>query len=100
MQSTRFSECKRKPSLQRAFFFLCVCFGSEEYSKEELIAEIGAATLMTRTGFETKSSFNNSVSYIQSWLKALQNDKRMIVSAAGKAEKAVKLIMDEEENAA
>lgn len=76
------------------------CFGSEEYSKEELVAEIGAATLMTWTGFETKSSFNNSVSYIQSWLKALQNDKRMIVSAAGKAEKAVKLIMDEEENAA
>lgn len=77
-----------------------VCFGSEEYSKEELIAEIGSATLMTRTGFETKGSFNNSVSYIQSWLKALQNDKRMIVSAAGKAEKAVKLIMDDEDKAA
>lgn len=76
------------------------CFGGEEYSKEELVAEIGAATLMTRTGFETKNSFDNSVSYIQSWLKALQNDKRMIVSAAGRAEKAVKLIMDEEEKAA
>lgn len=76
------------------------CFGSEEYSKEELIAEIGSATLMTRTGFETESSFNNSVAYIQAWLKALKDDKRMIVSAAGKAEKAVKLIMDEEENAA
>lgn len=76
------------------------CFGSEEYSKEELVAEISAATLMTRTGFETDSSFNNSVAYIQSWLKALRDDKRMIVSAAGKAEKAVKLIMDEEDKAA
>ena len=77
-----------------------VCFGSEEYSKEELVAEIGAATLVTRTGFETESSFSNSVSYIQSWLKALQNDKRMIVSAAGRAEKAVMMILDEEEEVA
>lgn len=77
-----------------------VCFGSEEYSKEELVAEIGAATLVSRTGFETESSFKNSAAYIQSWLKALNSDKRMIVSAAGKAEKAVKLIMDEEEEAA
>ena len=72
------------------------CFGSEEYSKEELIAEIGSASLMTQTGFETESSFNNSVAYIQSWLKALKNDKRMIVSAAGRAEKAVKMILCEE----
>ena len=76
-----------------------VCFGSEEYSKEELVAEIGSATLMARMGFETKDSFTNSVAYIQNWLKALMDDKRMIVSAAGKAEKAVKLIMDEEEQA-
>lgn len=74
------------------------CFGSEEYSKEELVAEIGAATLLSKTGFETKDSFKNSVAYIQNWLKALQNDKRLIVSAAGKAEKAVKLIAGEEED--
>lgn len=73
------------------------CFGSEEYSKEELVAEIGAATLMTKTGFETPDSFENSVAYVQNWLKALKDDKRLIVSAAGKAEKAVKLIMDEDE---
>lgn len=71
------------------------CFGSEEYSKEELVAEIGAATLVNHVGLETASSFRNTAAYVQSWLKVLRNDKRMIVSAAGKAEKAVKLILGE-----
>lgn len=68
-------------------------FGNEEYSKEELVAEIGSATLVAKAGLETERTFDNSVAYIQSWLKALKNDKRMIVSAAGKAEKAVNLIL-------
>ena len=71
------------------------CFGSEEYSKEELIAEIGAAALVYHTGLETSSSFRNSAAYCQSWLKALQNDKRMIVSAAGQAEKACSMILNQ-----
>lgn len=68
-------------------------FGNEAYSKEELIAEIGAATLVHHAGLETPHSFTNSAAYIQSWLQALRNDKRLIVSAAGKAEKAVDLIL-------
>ena len=69
-------------------------FGSETYSKEELIAEIGAAALVNHCGLETSNSFRNSAAYIQGWLKALQNDKRFIVSASGKAEKAVDLILN------
>lgn len=69
-------------------------FGNEEYSKEELIAEIGAAALVNHAGLETSSSFRNSAAYVQSWLKALQNDKRLIVSAAGQAEKACSLILN------
>ena len=69
-------------------------FGSESYSKEELVAEIGAASILHTLGLETPSSFNNSAAYIQSWLTALRNDKRMIVSAAARAEKAVKRILD------
>lgn len=72
-------------------------FGSEDYSKEELVAEVGAAILMNEVGIETKGSFRNSAGYIQNWLTALRNDSRMIVSAAGKAEKAVKLIMNMED---
>jgi len=68
-------------------------FGTEAYSKEELIAEIGAAALVNAAGLETASSFRNSAAYVQNWLSVLKNDKRFIVSAAGKAEKAVNLIL-------
>ena len=69
-------------------------FGSEEYSKEELVAEIGAAALVNHVGLETADSFRNSAAYVQSWLHTLKDDKRMIVSASGKAEKAVNLILN------
>ena len=69
-------------------------FGGEDYSKEELVAEIGAACIMNELGLETNSSFRNSAAYIQSWLQVLRNDKRMIVSAASRAEKAVKMILN------
>ena len=70
-------------------------FGSEAYSKEELVAEIGAATLVHHAGLETSSSFRNNAAYIQSWLSVLKNNKRFIVSASGKAEKAVNLILNQ-----
>ena len=63
-------------------------FGSSEYSKEELIAEIGAASLTNYCGIETAKSFRNSAAYLQSWMQALRNDPTMIIAAAGKAEKA------------
>lgn len=72
-------------------------FGSEDYSKEELIAEIGSAFLMNYIGIETIKTFNNSTAYIQSWLKALRGDNRFIVSASSKAEKAMKYILGKEE---
>ena len=68
-------------------------FGSEEYSKEELVAEIGSAALVHHCGMETAGSFRNSVAYVQNWLQVLKNDKRFIVSAAGKADKAVSYIL-------
>ncbi|MBE5778550.1 MAG: DUF1738 domain-containing protein [Clostridiales bacterium] len=70
-------------------------FGSEAYSKEELVAEIGAATLVHHAGLETPDSFRNNAAYVQNWLNVLRNDKRFIVSASGKAEKAVKLILNQ-----
>ena len=70
-------------------------FGGEEYSKEELVAEIGSAALVHHAGLETSSSFRNSAAYVQNWLQVLKNDKRFIVSAAGKADKAVSFILGE-----
>lgn len=68
-------------------------FGNEAYSKEELVAEIGASGMLSLLNIETPASFTNSAAYIESWLKALKNDKRLIVSAAGRAEKAIDYIL-------
>ena len=72
-------------------------FGSESYSKEELVAELGAAAILNNLGIETASSFRNSAAYIQSWLRALKDDKRLIVSASARAEKAMRLILNLQE---
>lgn len=68
-------------------------FGNEDYSKEELIAEIGAAALANFAGIETQRTLKNSAAYIQSWLRALKNDKRLIVGASAAAQKAVDYIL-------
>ncbi len=68
-------------------------FGNEVYSKEELIAEIGSSMLMSIAGIERPETFSNSAAYLQSWLKVLKNDKRLIISAANSAQKAVDLIL-------
>ena len=68
-------------------------FGDAEYSWEELTAEIGAAALMNYTGAETAKAFRNSAAYIQNWLTALRNDRRMIVRASGAASKAINYIL-------
>ena len=71
----------------------CMYFGSENYSKEELCAELGSAFLINHLGIETEGTFQNSASYIESWLKVLKNDNKFIVSASSKAEKAVNYIL-------
>ena len=68
-------------------------FGDSDYSREELVAEIGSAMLCNRLGIECDKAFRNSAAYIQSWLKALKNDNRMIVWASAKAEQAARYIL-------
>jgi len=67
-------------------------FGSERYSKEELVAEMGASFLCGLTGIQQKT-IDNSVSYIQSWLSVLKNDKTFVISASAQAQKAVDYIL-------
>ena len=71
-------------------------FGSAPYSREELCAELGASFLVNRLGIETPSSFRNNAAYISHWLGVLKKDKRLLVCAAGQADKAVRLIPGEE----
>lgn len=66
-------------------------FGSETYSKEELIAEMGAAMLCAQAKID--NTLENSAAYIQSWLRVLKNDKRLVVLAAAQAQKAVDYIL-------
>lgn len=71
-------------------------FGNTSYSKEELCAEMVSAMLMGYCGIETSKSESNTIAYMQSWLKALQNDITMIVSASSQAQKAADFIINSE----
>jgi antirestriction protein ArdC len=69
-------------------------FGDELYSKEELIAETGAAFLSAIAGIETEHRERNTTAYIQHWIAALRQDDLMIIQAATAAQKAVDMITD------
>jgi antirestriction protein ArdC len=73
------SRCKRDGILAQAGF------GSEIYSKEELIAEMTAAFLCAEVGIDTVEP---SASYLKSWITVLKGDNRLVVSAAAKAQQA------------
>ena len=70
-------------------------FGSKEYSREELVAEIGAAMLCNTAGLNGEKAFKNSVAYIKGWLEHLKSDNHAIVWAATRAEKAARYILNE-----
>ena len=66
-------------------------FGSEDYSKEELVAEFAAAFLTGEAGIEVPVT--RSASYLANWLKVLKDDRKMLVSAAAQAQKAADLVL-------
>jgi len=66
-------------------------FGTESYAIEELVAELGSSFICSHTGIER--IIENAASYIQSWLKALKNDRRQIITASARAEKAMQYII-------
>lgn len=66
--------------------------GDHMYSREELTAEFGASMLASVCGIE-QDTVDNTVAYLQSWLKALKDDPKMLYSAAQDAQKATDLIL-------
>jgi antirestriction protein ArdC len=68
-------------------------FGSESYSKEELVAEMGAAMLCGVTGIEP-ATIDNSAAYLKCWIDALRGDSKLIISAASAAQKAADYILN------
>lgn len=73
-----------------------VAFGSKEYSKEELVAEIGSSFILANIGIDSNEVFENSKAYIKSWISKLKNEPKWIIEASGKAEKATKYILGEQ----
>ncbi|MFS0728354.1 ArdC family protein [Paenibacillus sp. 1P07SE] len=67
-------------------------FGDEVYSREELIAEMGAAMLCGVARIDNQT-VESSASYINGWLQRIkEDDKRLLVQAAGKAQRAADYI--------
>jgi antirestriction protein ArdC len=67
-------------------------FGSESYSKEELVAEMTAAFLCGTCQIEN-TTIDNSAAYIKSWLKKLKDDPKMVVLAGAQAQRASDYIL-------
>src|SRR5713101_1216666 len=69
-------------------------FGSESYSREELIAEMGSAMLCGVAGIE-RGTLANSAAYLKTWIARLNSDSKLVVSAASAAQKAADYIRGE-----
>jgi antirestriction protein ArdC len=62
--------------------------GDEGYAREELVAELGSAFLAADIGIVPEVRKDHAA-YIQSWLQALKDDKRLIFAAAAHAQRVV-----------
>lgn len=87
-----------KTRLNRATLTQAGKFGDANYSQEELVAEMGGAMLLARAGIEP--AYENSAAYLRGWLKALNDDQRLVVVAAQGAEKAARYILADREEPA
>ena len=70
-------------------------FGDKDYSREELVAEMGAAFLCAIAGVANERMEQNTTAYLQNWIARLEQDNRLIFHAAGKAQRAVDHILGE-----
>jgi antirestriction protein ArdC len=68
-------------------------FGDDFYSKEELVAEMGAAFLCAIAAIGNEHTDRNTTAYIQNWISKLEEDNRLILHAAANAQKAVDLVL-------
>lgn len=97
--STRFHEMihstGHKNRLNRATLVDAVAFGDQNYSAEELVAELGAAMLCARTATANEASERNSAGYLKGWASKLKQDKTIFLKSARGAQRAVSYILGE-----
>lgn len=77
--------------LNREEVMRAVRFGDDMYSREELVAELASAMIGAHAGIEPRHDQN--AAYVASWLKALRGDKKMLISTAGRAQRAADYIL-------
>lgn len=71
-------------------------FGTTQYCKEELVAQVGASMALNIFGIvpDNLDDFDNDIAYIKNWSDYLKNNKREILIASSQAEKAVKYFIE------
>ncbi|QKG55016.1 ArdC family protein [Hymenobacter sp. BRD67] len=67
--------------------------GRAGYAREELTAEMGAAFLCGHAGLNPAATLENTAAYLQFWLEQLRGDKKLVVQAASRAQRAAELIL-------
>lgn len=67
-------------------------FGSEMYGKEELVAEMTAAMLSAVAGIH-QTTVPNSTAYLAGWIRTIKGEPKLIVQAAGLAQRAADRIL-------
>lgn len=70
-------------------------FGTETYSREELVAEIGSMMLCSKINLIPSDEYTNSKAYINGWVKYLKNHKKEVMTACAQSQKAVEYILNE-----
>ena len=72
-------------------------FGSQDYAKEELVAELFASLCLQSCNLLEGVVFQNSASYLANWLKALKDDPSLIIKASREALKRYKTLVGDSE---
>ena len=82
-----------KSRMNRSEVVNATYFGSNDYSKEELVAEFTAYFLCNACGIQNDRIMENTTAYLQSWSKVLKNDPKMAVQCAGIAQKVADYVL-------
>lgn len=68
-------------------------FGSDQYAKEELVAELTSALIGNAMGFDSRIRENN-IAYLQNWIGSLKKDPKFLKSVMSDVNKSTKMVLE------
>lgn len=68
-------------------------FGSDQYAKEELVAELTSALIGNAMGFDSRIRENN-IAYLQNWIGSLKKDPKLLKSVMSDVNKSSKMVLE------